>query len=115
RGPATWRHPRDPGHGRLRPRHGKQLQRRAAAPGRLLSRRRGPGSRAPRDAGRPHGPGRRLMAAPEPFRVGLLGHGTVGAALAELLEARAVAVRAHSGRPIELAGVLTRSRGDFEE
>jgi homoserine dehydrogenase len=47
--------------------------------------------------------------------VGLLGHGTVGAAFAELLEARAGQVAAVTGiRPV-LTGVLTRSRGDFED
>jgi homoserine dehydrogenase len=50
-----------------------------------------------------------------PFRVGLLGHGTVGAAFAELLEARAGEVEAVTGLRPEVSGVLTRSRGDFEE
>ena len=50
-----------------------------------------------------------------PFRVGLLGHGTVGSAFAELLQARADRVEAITGLRPELAGVLTRSRGDFEE
>ncbi|MEA2407111.1 MAG: homoserine dehydrogenase [Thermoleophilaceae bacterium] len=49
------------------------------------------------------------------FRVGLLGHGTVGRAFAELLEARADAVEAEVGRRPELAGILTRSRGDFDD
>ncbi|HEU4977255.1 MAG TPA: homoserine dehydrogenase [Solirubrobacteraceae bacterium] len=49
------------------------------------------------------------------FRIGLLGHGTVGAAFAELLEARAGQVEAITGMRPELSGVLTRSRGDFEE
>jgi homoserine dehydrogenase len=49
------------------------------------------------------------------FRVGLLGHGTVGSAFEELLAARAPHVEALTGlRPV-LTGVLTRSRGDFEE
>jgi homoserine dehydrogenase len=51
----------------------------------------------------------------EPFRVGLLGHGTVGRAFAELLDQRADAVEADVGRRPELAGVLTRSRGDFDD
>jgi homoserine dehydrogenase len=52
---------------------------------------------------------------PETFRVGLLGHGTVGAAFARLLEERADAIVPVTGlRPV-VAGVLTRSRGDFEE
>jgi homoserine dehydrogenase len=49
------------------------------------------------------------------FRVGLLGHGTVGRAFAELLEARADAIEAEVGRRPELAGILTRSRGDFDD
>jgi homoserine dehydrogenase len=49
------------------------------------------------------------------FRVGLLGHGTVGAAFAELLEARAGEVEAVTGLRPQISGVLTRSRGDFEE
>jgi homoserine dehydrogenase len=49
------------------------------------------------------------------FRIGLLGHGTVGAAFAELLEQRAGHVEAITGMRPELSGVLTRSRGDFEQ
>jgi homoserine dehydrogenase len=52
---------------------------------------------------------------PEPFRIGLLGHGTVGAAFAKLLDERADAIEAEVGRRPELAGVLTRSRGDFDD
>jgi homoserine dehydrogenase len=51
---------------------------------------------------------------PETFRVGLLGHGTVGAAFAALLEQRAGAIAHTTGARPELCGVLTRSRGDFE-
>jgi homoserine dehydrogenase len=51
----------------------------------------------------------------EPFRVGLLGHGTVGAAFAALLEERADEVAAVTGLRPELSGVLTRSRGAFDE
>jgi homoserine dehydrogenase len=50
-----------------------------------------------------------------PFRVGLLGHGTVGAAFATLLDERAEAVEAETGRRPELSGILTRSRGEFED
>jgi homoserine dehydrogenase len=50
-----------------------------------------------------------------PFRVGLLGHGTVGGAFAELLGARAGAIENELGRRPELSGVLTRSRGDFDD
>src|SRR5919108_5818110 len=48
-----------------------------------------------------------------PFRVGLLGHGTVGSSFQELLEARADAIEAEVGRRPEISGILTRSRGDF--
>jgi homoserine dehydrogenase len=48
------------------------------------------------------------------FRVGLLGHGTVGAAFETLLAERAEEIERFNGvRPV-LSGVLTRSRGDFE-
>ena len=50
-----------------------------------------------------------------PFRVGLLGHGTVGSAFASLLAERAVAIEAATGRRPEIAGVLTRSRGSFDD
>ncbi len=49
------------------------------------------------------------------FPVGLLGHGTVGAAFATLLAERASDVEAITGRRPELVGVLTRSRGSFAE
>jgi homoserine dehydrogenase len=52
---------------------------------------------------------------PETFRVGLLGHGTVGSAFAALVEERADHVAAITGLRPEVTGVLTRSRGDFEE
>jgi homoserine dehydrogenase len=55
-----------------------------------------------------------MAATPEPFRVGLLGHGTVGAAFAALLAERAQAVAATTGLEPRLSGVLTRSSGDFE-
>ncbi len=51
----------------------------------------------------------------EPFRIGLLGHGTVGAAFAGLLEERTDAIEAEVGRRPEISGVLTRSRGDFDD
>ena len=50
---------------------------------------------------------------PKPIRIGLLGHGNVGAAFAGLLGERASAVEAATGRRPEIAGVLTRSEGDF--
>jgi homoserine dehydrogenase len=52
---------------------------------------------------------------PEVFRVGLLGHGTVGSAFAELLGQRTDAIEAEVGQRPELSGVLTRSRGDFDD
>jgi homoserine dehydrogenase len=59
-------------------------------------------------------PDARPAGAPA-FRVGLLGHGTVGSAFAVLLAERADAVAATTGLRPQLSGVLTRSRGDFEE
>jgi homoserine dehydrogenase len=52
---------------------------------------------------------------PETFRVGLLGHGTVGSAFEALLAERADAIAAVTGLRPELTGVLTRSRGDFAQ
>jgi homoserine dehydrogenase len=49
------------------------------------------------------------------FRVGLLGHGTVGAAFHKLLDERADAIEATTGMRPEISGVLTRSRGDFDD
>jgi homoserine dehydrogenase len=49
------------------------------------------------------------------FRVGLLGHGTVGSAFHELLDERAAAIEASVGARPEISGVLTTSRGDFED
>jgi homoserine dehydrogenase len=50
----------------------------------------------------------------EPIRIGLLGRGTVGGAFADLLEGRAGAIEAATGRRPEITGVLTRSEGDGE-
>ena len=47
------------------------------------------------------------------FRIGLLGHGTVGPAFAELLEDRAGAIESEVGLRPEISGVLTRGRGEF--
>ncbi len=49
------------------------------------------------------------------FVVGLLGHGNVGAAFAELLAERAGEIERFNGLHPVLGGVLTRSRGDFEQ
>jgi homoserine dehydrogenase len=54
-------------------------------------------------------------ASSKPFSVGLLGHGTVGAAFAQLLRERAPHVQRLTGSLPALAGTLTRSSGDFEE
>src|SRR5436190_22234749 len=54
-------------------------------------------------------------AVTTPFRVGLLGHGTVGSAFARLLDERAAEIERFSGRRPVSSGVLTRSRGNFEE
>jgi len=51
----------------------------------------------------------------ERFRIGLLGHGTVGGAFAELLRERADGVEHVTGLRPEITGVLTRSRGNFDE
>jgi homoserine dehydrogenase len=51
----------------------------------------------------------------EPFAIGLLGHGTVGAAFDSLLAERADHVAAITGLRPQISGVLTRSRGDFDE
>jgi homoserine dehydrogenase len=49
------------------------------------------------------------------FRVGLLGHGTVGSAFQALLQDRAGQVESITGLRPRITGVLTRSRGDFDE
>ncbi|MGI8863762.1 MAG: homoserine dehydrogenase [Solirubrobacteraceae bacterium] len=51
----------------------------------------------------------------ESFRVGLLGHGTVGAAFAQLLPRHADRVQRITGLRPELSGILTRSSGSFDD
>ncbi len=51
----------------------------------------------------------------ETFRIGLLGHGTVGSAFETLLAERADAFVPITGMRPEITGVLTRSRGSFDE
>jgi homoserine dehydrogenase len=51
----------------------------------------------------------------EPLRIGLLGHGTVGGAFATLLDERAAEIERFNGRTPKITGVLTRSRGNFDE
>jgi len=52
---------------------------------------------------------------PGTFEIGLLGHGTVGSAFARLLEERAESIVPITGLRPRLSGVLTRSRGDFDQ
>jgi homoserine dehydrogenase len=52
---------------------------------------------------------------PETFRIGLLGHGTVGSAFEALLAERADAFVPITGLRPEITGVLTRTRGSFDE
>jgi len=54
-------------------------------------------------------------AVTTPFRVGLLGHGTVGSAFTRLLDERAGEIERFNGRRPVISGVLTRTRGHFEE
>jgi homoserine dehydrogenase len=49
------------------------------------------------------------------FRVGVLGHGTVGAAFCAALPTHAARIERMTGLRPELSGVLTRSRGSFDE
>jgi homoserine dehydrogenase len=53
--------------------------------------------------------------SPADFKVGLLGHGTVGSAFSALLEERAGEIARFNGRRPVICGVLTRTRGSFEE
>jgi homoserine dehydrogenase len=55
------------------------------------------------------------QVTPGPLRVGLLGHGTVGSAFAELLAERAAEIERFNGRRPAITGILTRTRGSFEE
>jgi homoserine dehydrogenase len=49
----------------------------------------------------------------DPARIGLLGRGTVGGALSELIAGRGDEIAAAAGRRPEIVGVLRRSEGDF--
>jgi homoserine dehydrogenase len=49
------------------------------------------------------------------FRVGLLGHGTVGSAFATLLPEQADRVERITGLRPSLSGILTRNQGSFDE
>ena len=50
-----------------------------------------------------------------PYRIGLLGHGVVGSAFEELLDERKAAIEDATGAVPQISGILTRSRGDFQE
>ncbi|MEJ7891925.1 MAG: homoserine dehydrogenase [Solirubrobacteraceae bacterium] len=56
-----------------------------------------------------------MTAETTPFGIGVLGAGTVGGAFAELLPERAEAIVNLTGLRPEITGVLTRSRGDFDD
>ncbi|HMT05255.1 MAG: homoserine dehydrogenase [Solirubrobacterales bacterium] len=51
----------------------------------------------------------------ESLKIGLLGHGTVGSAFVDLVSERADQIESATGSRPVLAGVLTRSQGDFNE
>jgi homoserine dehydrogenase len=55
------------------------------------------------------------MSESRTFRLGLLGHGSVGGAFAELLPERAAHIEAITGMRPEVTGVLRRSEGDFDQ
>jgi homoserine dehydrogenase len=55
------------------------------------------------------------MSSDGVFRVGLLGHGTVGGAFAKLLPEQAPRIERITGLRPELSGVLTRTDGSFDE
>jgi homoserine dehydrogenase len=56
-----------------------------------------------------------MSSDPPAFRIGLLGHGTVGAAFARMLPAQAERIELITGLAPRLSGVLTTSRGSFDE
>jgi homoserine dehydrogenase len=58
---------------------------------------------------------RRAMSDPREVKVGLLGRGTVGGAFHDLVGERADAIARATGARPAIAGVLTRSQGDFEQ
>ena len=51
----------------------------------------------------------------DPVGIGVLGRGTVGGAFAELVARDGAAIAAAAGRQVAVAGVLSRSSGDFDE
>jgi homoserine dehydrogenase len=57
----------------------------------------------------------RVTSTDHGFRIGLLGHGTVGAAFAQLLPLQADRIELVTGSRPELAGVVTSTKGSFDE
>ena len=55
------------------------------------------------------------MSDVQPFKIGLLGHGTVGSGVERLVAERADRIAEITGFRPEISGVLTRSRGDIDE
>jgi homoserine dehydrogenase len=55
------------------------------------------------------------MSSPQPFRIGLLGRGTVGGAFAKLVVEHSDRIQRITGLRPEVTGMLSRSSGDFEE
>ena len=103
-----------PGDRRLRPRDGQQLQRRAAPAGRL---RLAAATRASSCGARPTTTSPRAMSTERPSPSGSACSATAPSARAfeTLLGERADHVAAITGLRPEISGVLTRSRGDFDE
>jgi homoserine dehydrogenase len=56
-----------------------------------------------------------VTSAERTFEVGLLGHGTVGSAFAELLPLQADRIARMTGLRPELTGIVTRSSGSFDD
>ena len=56
-----------------------------------------------------------MTAADRPFRIGLLGHGTVGSAFARLLPEHAERIELMTGYRPELSGIVTTRSGSFDE
>ena len=103
-----------PGDRRLRPRDGEQLQRRAAAAGRLLPRRRGAGRGPARDL---RGPDRArcLRGLPNRSASGCSAAARSAAPSPSCWPSAPTRSRRRPGGGRRSAGVLTRSEGDFGE
>ena len=112
--PAGRRRRRRPGDRRLRPLDGEQLQRRPAAAGRLLPRRRGAGRGQARDLRGPHRARCLSRLETRPHRAARPRHGRRRLRRAASPSAPPRS-RPHCGRRPEISGVLTRGEGDFDE